>query len=119
MRNMSFSLTTPQIRRREKTVTRRLGWHFLKRGEMVWAVEKGMGLKKGEKIVRLVIVIIKDIRSEPLQRMIDDPAYGQAEAILEGFPNMTGAQFVEMFCEHNKVSPDYGVNRIQFDYAEA
>ena len=43
-RNMSFMLTTEQVRNKTKTVTRRLGWWFLKPGEIVNAVEKGMGL---------------------------------------------------------------------------
>ena len=42
-------LTKEQILARTKTVTRRLGWWFLKPGDVVWACEKCMGLKKGEK----------------------------------------------------------------------
>lgn len=38
-RNMSFALTTSQIRDRSKTVTRRFGWWFLVPGDQVWAVE--------------------------------------------------------------------------------
>lgn len=52
-RNMSFSITTDQVRNREKNVTRRNGWWFLKSGDIVNAVEKTMGLKKGEKIKRI------------------------------------------------------------------
>lgn len=43
-------LTTDQVRNRTKTVTRRLGWKFLQPGDIVNAVKKGMGLKKGEKV---------------------------------------------------------------------
>lgn len=46
-RNMSFTLTIEQMRARTKTVTRRKGWAFLKPGDLVWAVVKGMGLKPG------------------------------------------------------------------------
>ena len=53
MRNMSFSLTTNQILDRGKTVTRRLGWPFLRLGDIVMAVEKAQGLKKDELIRRL------------------------------------------------------------------
>ena len=49
-RNMSFSMTTEAIRDRSKTVTRRLGWSFLQPGDLLWAVEKGMGLKKLAKL---------------------------------------------------------------------
>ena len=44
-RNMSFALTTEQVRRREKTVTRRRGWWFLKPGDIVTAVKKARGLR--------------------------------------------------------------------------
>ena len=47
-RNMSFALTTKQIEDETKDVTRRNGWWFLKPGDQIWAVEKCMGLKKGE-----------------------------------------------------------------------
>lgn len=50
MRNISFALTTPQFKSRSKDVTRRIGWWFLKPGDVVMGVEKGMGLKKGEKV---------------------------------------------------------------------
>ena len=50
MRNMSFYHTTEQIRNRSKTVTRRLGWAFLKPGDRVRAIVKGRGLKKGQKV---------------------------------------------------------------------
>lgn len=43
MRNMSFSLTTDQIRGRTKTVTRRLGWRFLQSGDQVQACVKSRG----------------------------------------------------------------------------
>ena len=50
MRNMSFTMTTRQIKNRSTTMTRRFGWWFLKPGDRIQAVEKGMGLKKGEKV---------------------------------------------------------------------
>ena len=49
-RNMSFMITTEQIKNRTKTVTRRLGWNFLKPGEVVNACEKCRGLKAGQKV---------------------------------------------------------------------
>lgn len=48
-RNMSFALTMKQINDRSKTITRRLGWWFLKVGDEVNAVNKVMGFKKGER----------------------------------------------------------------------
>ena len=66
MRNMSFALTTEQIRARTKTVTRRLGWEFLKPGDLVQAVVKCQGLKKGEKVEPLAELRIVAVRRESL-----------------------------------------------------
>jgi hypothetical protein len=118
MRNMSFSLTTAQFLAGSKDVTRRLGWLFLKPGDLVMGCEKCMGLKPGENIVRLGIVEILDVRREPLNRMTADAEYGRAEAIREGFPDMTGGQFVEMFCSHMAAKPETLVTRIEFRRVE-
>ena len=66
-RHMSFSMTTAQFRARTKTVTRRFGWWFLKPGDLVMGVEKSQGLKKGEKVVRLGLIRIVSVRTEPLK----------------------------------------------------
>lgn len=118
-RNISFALTTEQIRNKTKTVTRRLGWKFLKPGDVLNACVKCMGLKPGEKIERLGQIRIVSVRQELLARMAalaDD--YGKTEAKQEGFPEMTGEQFVRMFCEHMKVKPTETVTRIEFEYLE-
>lgn len=118
MRNMSFALTTMQVQRQAKTVTRRLGWARAKAGQVVQPVEKGQGLKKGEH-VRLIghPVRFTSVRREPLRAMYD-AAYGLREARSEGFPDMNGKQFVHMFCEHNGCTPDTVVTRIEFEYAQ-
>lgn len=115
---MSFSLTTEQMRRREKTVTRRLGWDSLLPGQLVCAVEKCMGLKKGEAVKRIGVVRVVSVGKEPLWKMIYDHPYGCEEVVKEGFPAMTPTQFVEMFCEHNKVEPARPVNRIEFEHVQ-
>lgn len=115
-RNISFSLTTAQFRAKTKTVTRRLRWDSLKVGDVLMGVEKAMGLKPGEKMVRLGQIRVIDARNEPLQRMIDDPEYGKEEAAKEGFPEMTGAEFVAMFCKHMQCEPSYAPKRIEFEY---
>ncbi len=53
MRNMSFAMTTEQVRNQTKSVTRRFGWWFLKPGDEVQPVVKGMGLKKGDQIEKV------------------------------------------------------------------
>jgi hypothetical protein len=121
MRNMSFSMTTEQVQNGTKTVTRRLGWLHLKYGELVLPVRKCMGLKPGEKIepLRDPVRVASTIR-EPLRRMTDDLEYGREECIREGFPDLTPAQFIEMFCaSHKPCTPDTVVTRIEFEYPEA
>ena len=116
-RNMSFRLTTDQIKNRTKTVTRRVGWDCLKPGEIVNACVKCMGFKKGEKIERLCQIRIVDVRQERLVSMhVYDP--GNMEARLEGFPKMSNQQFIDMFCENMKCDEDTEVNRIEFEYVD-
>lgn len=112
-RNMSFALTTDQIRQRTKTVTRRQGWWHLKPGETISAVEKAMGLKKGEKISRLGYILVTSTRKEPIN------AIDQDDVIAEGFPDWTPKQFVEFFCDtHKGVTPTSLINRIQFTHVD-
>ena len=66
-RNMSFMLTTDQLRAGTKDVTRRLGWWFLKPGDLVWACEKCMGLKKGQKVKRLRLIRVLKTNAERLE----------------------------------------------------
>lgn len=109
MRNMSFSITTPQMRAFEKDVTRRIGWLFLKPGDVVMAVEKGMGLKKGEKIKRLYPIRIVRVSGELLCQITDD------EVRREGFPNMSRDEFIDMFCRaHKDCTSITSITRIEF-----
>jgi len=117
MRLMSFSLTTDQIRREQKTVTRRAGWRFLKPGDRIQAVTKAMGLKKGETVDRLKVLEVRFVSREPLSRLLLEPSYGRRECVQEGFPHLTAEQFVAMFCaSHKGVAPDTVVTRIEFAY---
>lgn len=116
-RNMSFFLTQHQVRDQSKTVTRRLGWDFLKPGDIVNACVKCQGLGKGGKIERICQIKIKSTRNELLCEMSNrERGYGRFEVIHEGFPEKTAAQFVEMFCEHMNCGPRSIVNRIEFEY---
>lgn len=116
--NMSCSHTKEQVRARKKYVTRLLGWANIKPGDVINLVEKGMGLKKGEKVVRLARVKIEDVRPERLDNMYREP-YGSDEALLEGVPELSGVQFVEMFCKLMKCQPYQMVNRIEFGYLDS
>lgn len=118
MRNMSFSITTGQIQDGTKTVTRRLGWLHLKVGDMVRPVRKCMGLKPGEKVEALCDPVrVVSLSREPLLWMTEDFKYGRAECIREGFPDLTPAQFVAMFCaSHKGCTPETIITRIEFEY---
>lgn len=112
MRNMSFALTTDQILDRSKTVTRRLGWHFLKVGDQFRACRKCMGMKKGEKIERLAVLRVVAVRGEPLQR-ITPP-----DVVAEGFPGRDPIWFIDHFCKSMNCRPQTEVNRIEFAYVD-
>ncbi len=121
MRNMSFALTTPQFRARHKFVTRRLGWWNLEPGDLLCGVVKGMGLKPGEQIQRLGIIIVTSAVPEPLRRMTDDIDYGFREIALEGYENHPQfgwpSTWVPMFCNsHKGCTPETEINRIAFEF---
>lgn len=110
-RNMSFAMTTEQVRKKEKTVTRRFGWWFLKPGDVVQPVEKAMGIKKGEKIRKIgSLVRIVSVKAEPLSAIDKD------DCIREGFPHFEPADFTDMIQDHYGCDLYDIVNRIEFEY---
>lgn len=115
MRHMSFFYTQDQVRAGTKTETSRKGWEFLKPGDKVMAVEKGMGLKKGEKIVRIRPIEI--VKNEPI--MCRQRFYTKKNVKAEGFGNMRADIFIEKIlvkkckCKHNE-----RLNRLTFKYIE-
>lgn len=123
MRLMSFALTEQQILDHTKTVTRRLGWLYLKRGDLVRPVRKCMGLKRGARpVVLREPLLIEDVRREPLRAMLDDLDYGFAECVREGFGQHPDyrwpSAFVDMFCvTHRGCTPETVITRIEFSYA--
>lgn len=116
MRNISFSMTTPQFIDGSKDVTRRFGWWFLKAGDRLMAVEKARGLKKGEQMKRLGVIEIVSATAEPLGRMATEREYGLDELRREGYPfGITDPfDFVEALAEKSGKSPFEMVNRIEF-----
>lgn len=117
MKNISFSLTTPQFRAKTKTVTRRLGWLKAKPGDRLMGVEKGMGLKKGEKVVRLGEIEVVSVKREKLGDIRKYPHGGTSgETAREGFPDMLPGDFCAMFGKHNDCSEGADVTRIEFKY---
>jgi hypothetical protein len=116
MRNMSFMLTTEQVKKKQKTVTRRNGWKNIKVGEQIRAVKKCMGLKKGEKMESLGIIRVISKRREPLNELSRAPDYGEREVAREGFIHLRPEEFIQMYCAHNKCKPSDSITRIEFEY---
>ena len=113
MRNMSFSMTTAQVRARTKTVTRRFGWWNLKPGTQLWAVEKSQGLKKGEKVVRICQIEVVSVCKEQVQNI----AYRPDDLAKEGFPDMGPYDFATMLCRMRPGAEFCdSINRIEFKY---
>lgn len=122
MRNMSFALTVPQIMDGTKDVTRRLGWEFLKVGDLLRPVRKCMGLRPGEKldVLRDPIRVVS-IRREPLDMMSTDLDYGFEEVRREGFADHPEyrwpSTWIAMFCDsHKGCTPKSIITRIEFSY---
>lgn len=109
-RRISFAKTIPQILAEKKTETRRLGWDFVRVGDLLQAVNKTMGFKKGEKADLLKLIVVTETRREPLNAITQDGVNA------EGFPEMSPSEFIEFFCEFNKCEPDLNVRVIKFDY---
>lgn len=112
MKNISFALTTEQFIDGSKDVTRRLGWKHLKIGEVLMACRKCQGLKPGEKLEKLGPIKVLSLHHERLD------AITQEDVIREGFPLMTPAKFVEMFCKHMGCEPSTEVVRIEFERSQ-
>ncbi len=119
MRQISFLLTQAQVAAHTKFVTRRLSEHWmdLKPWDLLKAVHKAQGLKKGEKSKILAHIRIASLRRERLCEMTKNPAYGWEEVKKEGFPDMTPAEFVEFCCKSMHCRPETKVTRIEFEYA--
>lgn len=109
-RRMSFALTETQLVDGSKDVTRRLGWERVREGDSIVAVRKAMGLGKGERQVVLGTVHVTRVSRERLGTITAD------EVRREGFPGMTPAEFVTMFCRTNNCDARTIVTRIEFKF---
>lgn len=113
-RLMSVSLTEAAVRERRKTVTRRLGWAFLKPGDKLTLARKVMGRRRKdgtvEPLVRIAEVEVVAVRREPLT------AIDQDDVEREGFRSASPLWFVDFFCESMRCEPDTWVTRIEWKY---
>jgi len=120
MRRMAFSHTAPQIVDRSKTVTRRTGWRYLRPGDLIEAVEKSRGLKKGERVRTLGVLRVVSVRVELLSRLVTDARYAEDELPREGFPCWSRDDFIAMFLRVNSLkSTAVKVTRVEFEYVQA
>jgi hypothetical protein len=110
---MSVSLTEDAVRSRQKTVTRRLGWRFLKPGDQLTLCRKVMGRKPGEPLVRIADVEVVSVRRERLEQITP------VDVAREGFTPAWGRrQFIEFFCEHMRCTPKTEITRIEWRYLD-
>jgi len=112
MRNMSFSKTTEQMYSGTKDVTRRRidTWTHLKAGDRLRAVEKSMGLKKGQKVVPICEIEVVDVSVERIHLVTEE------DVRREGFPEMSRVDFVNLLCDVMKCHPIDNCRRIEFRY---
>lgn len=127
-RLMSVSLTEQAVRERRKTVTRRLGWRFLKPGDQLLLVRKAMGRRRKdgtlEPLVCLAEVEVVSVRREPLWDITDDdiarecvdPALCDEVYTDSGLPTPTS--WVQWFCEQMGCRPDTEITRIEWRYLD-
>ena len=110
-------LTPDRIQSRIKTVTRRVGWEFLKVGDHLRPVMKCMGLKKGEKMEPLLpgneCIEVVNVSREALVEI------DREDIIKEGFSSFTPLDFILFFCSsHKGCKPGTEVTRIEFKYVK-
>jgi hypothetical protein len=111
---MSFALTTRQVRRRHKTVTRRNGWRFARVGMIVQPVIKSQGIPKGGHVRKIGGPIrFVSVTREPLGSIT------AGDVAREGFPHMTRLEFVELYTRANGGNARQIVTRIEFEYVDA
>ena len=112
-------LTIPQFKNRSKTVTRRVGWKDLEAGDLLCGIEKGQGLKKGEKVKRLGVIKVEKATQEWMSDFVGRPDAVE-ECRREGFPEMTPQEFNTFFRKShaNPGADDLLVTRIEFSYVE-
>jgi hypothetical protein len=121
---MSVALTAQAVVERRKTVTRRLGWTFLKPGDRLTLCRKVQGRRRRdgtvEPLVRLAEVEVLSVRRE---RLINITA---PEVRKEGFGHWIdelgrhGARvkFLDFFCNAMHVGRATFVTRIEWRYLD-
>lgn len=116
-RLMSVSITERAVRDRRKTVTRRLGWRFLRPGDRLTLCRKVQGRRPGEPLIRIAEVEVVDVRREPLSAMTDaDVGREGIDAALEVAGRTEAEAWVSWFAWTMGCSVDDEVTRIEWRY---
>lgn len=132
-RLMSVSHTIDAVRAQRKTETRRGGWWIDKRqrrlvlpGDTLELVEKAMGRKPGEPLVRICQVRVVDVRREPLNAITDAGVAREGFTVLDWltdpahpdrpFVGTPREWFVAFFTHHMGGKPDQIVTVLTWEY---
>lgn len=120
-----MSHTEAAVRDRRKTVTRRLGWRFLKAGDRLTLCRKVMGRRAGEPLERIADVEVVSVRRESLDTidLADIEAEGVPAAVWCGGDQHTyGCEtcgplvWAEWFARTMRVGLAADVTRIEWRY---
>lgn len=119
-RLMSVRYTEQAVVERRKTVTRRLGWLFLRPGDPVTLCRKVQGRKRRdgtvEPLVRLAEIGVVSVRREPLDAITTEDVWREGFTGYDTSPAAAVDFFVEFFCQHMRCSPATVVTRIEWRY---
>jgi len=115
---MSVSHTEDAVRARTKTVTRRLGWRFLKPGDRLSLCRKVMGRRRDEQLVRIADVEVVSVRREPLSAITDADVEreGGDWLPLEDAGRSRAEAFASWFAWEFGIAVDDEVTRIEWRY---
>jgi len=128
-RLMSVSRTVAGVVERRKTVTRRLGWTFLRPGDRLTLCRKVQGrfdYRTGvlEPLDRLAEVEVVSVRREPLTAITDEEIARECvprvnfELVYVETNQPPADEWVRWFCEAMGCQPTTTVTRIEWKYLD-
>lgn len=114
-RLVAVTLTEQAVRSRRKTVTRLLGWSFLRPGERLVLCRKvtgGRAGEPGEPLVRLTQVEVANVRREPAG------GHRPRNVAAEDFPDWSRDRFIAFFCAPMRCRPSTKLTWIEWRYLD-
>ncbi len=112
MIGISVTVSSDPSVKNSKDVRRTFGFRNLQPGALLKAAVR----TQGQLGVTIKVIRVVSVRKEALSKMVHDREYGQREAAREGYPYLSGEEFVNCFCKKFKVIPATPVTRIEFTY---